>query len=552
MDCNYNKGRKRSYNNQKQEYFSGGTKKNNQYKKTNHVNSEYCTEDPDKSQPWNSHQERENNKNSNSNYNQHNPHYDQRSFNNNYYGNYKNNDSPIRDNRNNQKNSSYNSQYNKQGSFKNKQNQGSDFSSPGFFNGFIGNLEGSYFNYNEEESSVPHNYYRSNPNNINSPQNGNGKYQNSFNNNEMNSNYNNPMSYNRKRTNSNLNFYSNFMESAKNNSLLGNTYNYLNSLGLENIRDEKDVKETQENTTNDEEIQACKETKEEVYVLSDHKSEDPKEELKRFSSIHTKNSTISQQGIEKENKQRHSKEIQENARTKIQQQLLNESISTTYTALTSYTTSPKGTCNRYSLKNLYENYLEAKYPDMAALQRKFSVPFTNINIVKNSTYYIIKSFNIENIHKAIKYGVWSTTYSGNNAFDKAYVDAQNRNAEVYLFFSTNSTFAFQGIARLKSKFQNKSYNFWKGSDKYKSFHGSFNIDWIVIKDVPNSTLDKVAVNNIPFSKLRNGVEINEADALLAIKLIECFYFCSSLVLSDFMRLDYEEKQCVDSGFKSKN
>ena len=202
--------------------------------------------------------------------------------------------------------------------------------------------------------------------------------------------------------------------------------------------------------------------------------------------------------------------------------LLNESTSTTHTAYT--INSPKGICNRYSIRSLYDNYLENKYPEIMSLQKKYSHPFVKIDMKKNSFFFIIKSFNIENIHKAIKYGVWSTTYSGNILFDKAYSEAKSRNAEVYLFFSTNSTFAFQGIAKLKSKFQTKSYGFWKGSDKYKSFHGSFLIDWLIIKDVPNATLDKIFVNNIPFSKLRNGVQINEQEAVFAVNVYETFYF----------------------------
>lgn len=220
--------------------------------------------------------------------------------------------------------------------------------------------------------------------------------------------------------------------------------------------------------------------------------------------------------------------------------ILNESISTTNTGLTTYTqTSPKNNYNMPCLSNS-ELYLLSKYPDICHLQRKFSSPEEELKVVKNSTYYIIKSFNIENIHKAIKYGVWATTYSGNNTFDKAFADSQKRNSEVYLFFSTNSTFAFQGIAKLKSGYQNQSYCFWKGSDKYRNFQGSFKIEWVIIKDIPNTTLDKVRINDIPFSKLRNCVEIPESDAMKAVKIIEKFYYCSSLVLSDFMRLDKEE------------
>lgn len=201
-------------------------------------------------------------------------------------------------------------------------------------------------------------------------------------------------------------------------------------------------------------------------------------------------------------------------------------------------------CSMQTLKSIYNGYIDHRYPDISLLKKKYSLPYIKIDVKKNSIYFIIKSFNIENIHKAIKYNVWSTTYSGNILFNQAYTLAQSRDADVYLFFSTNSTFAFQGIAKLESNFQPKSYSFWKGSDKFKSFNGSFIINWLIIKDIPNSTLDKILVNNIPFSKLRNGVEISEQDALGAVNLYENFYYCSSLVLSDFMRLDIEENAII--------
>lgn len=239
----------------------------------------------------------------------------------------------------------------------------------------------------------------------------------------------------------------------------------------------------------------------------------------------------------------------ENMKDKQKEVQLNDSFSTSYSG---YTVNSRNLneFNRYKYKSIVENYLDSKYYDIYNIYKKYSLPYIPIEVKKNSIYFIIKSFNIENIHKAIKYGVWSTTYSGNILFDKAFNSVNNKNGGVYLFFSTNSTFAFQGIARLKSNFQQKSYNFWKGSDKYRSFNGSFNIEWIIIKDIPNSSLDKILINNIPFSKLRNGVEIAEQDALLAISIYEKFYYCSSFVLSDFIRLDMDEKYNVGQQINS--
>jgi hypothetical protein len=110
-----------------------------------------------------------------------------------------------------------------------------------------------------------------------------------------------------------------------------------------------------------------------------------------------------------------------------------------------------------------------------------------------------------------------------------------------MFFSTNSTYSFQGIAKLSSPLQKQSFKFWKGNEKYKSFIGSFKLEWEIIKDVPNSSLDVVFWEGFPFSKIRNGVEVGAEAAYHAISVIEEFFYCSSLILDDFQRFDYEEE-----------
>lgn len=89
-----------------------------------------------------------------------------------------------------------------------------------------------------------------------------------------------------------------------------------------------------------------------------------------------------------------------------------------------------------------------------------------------SRFFIIKSFTEEDIHKAIKYNVWSSTESGNHILDRAYHDVKKfkdqatmqggealdiidevvpRDAEVYLMFSVNKSKHFCGVAKMMNR-----------------------------------------------------------------------------------------------------
>jgi len=45
-----------------------------------------------------------------------------------------------------------------------------------------------------------------------------------------------------------------------------------------------------------------------------------------------------------------------------------------------------------------------------------------------SRFFIIKSYTEEDVHKAIKYQLWSSTERGNRILDEAFMDLQNLKA----------------------------------------------------------------------------------------------------------------------------
>lgn len=72
----------------------------------------------------------------------------------------------------------------------------------------------------------------------------------------------------------------------------------------------------------------------------------------------------------------------------------------------------------------------------------------------DAKFFVVKSYSEDDVHKSIKYNVWSSTPNGNRRLDNAYEDAQKLSAgklkqcPVFLFFSVSKSFMFWIIGQL--------------------------------------------------------------------------------------------------------
>ena len=114
-------------------------------------------------------------------------------------------------------------------------------------------------------------------------------------------------------------------------------------------------------------------------------------------------------------------------------------------------------------------------------------------------FFIIKSFCEEDIHKSMKYGVWSSTTKGNITLSNAFEATKEKGSFVYLFFSCNGSGNFIGVAKMKSPCDfKKSFEYWTQDDKWT---GLFEVEWLFIKDIPFKEFRNVIIT------MKNG-EIN--------------------------------------------
>ncbi|KAL7002063.1 YTH domain-containing protein [Sarracenia purpurea var. burkii] len=164
----------------------------------------------------------------------------------------------------------------------------------------------------------------------------------------------------------------------------------------------------------------------------------------------------------------------------------------------------------------------------------------------NAKFFVIKSYSEDDIHKCIKYDVWSSTRTGNKKLDAAFHDAEAKASEtgtkcpVFLFFSVNASGQFLGVAEMIGPVDfNKDMDFWQ-LDKWNGF---FPVNWHIIKDVPNSQLCHIILENSDNRDVTYTRDTQEIGLKQGLEMLNIFknYLLKKSILDDFNFYENREK-----------
>ena len=159
-------------------------------------------------------------------------------------------------------------------------------------------------------------------------------------------------------------------------------------------------------------------------------------------------------------------------------------------------------------------------------------------ILSNARFFVIKSYAEDDIHRSIKYSIWTSTEHGNRRLDQAYREQKGK-GNVYLLYSVNGSGHFCGVAQMVSEVEfNAATGVW-AQDKWK---GRFDVKWVYVKDVPNSHLRHIRLENNenkPVTNSRDTQEVPLAKAKQVMKIIHSYQHTTS-IFDDFDH--YERKQ----------
>nr|VDD00123.1 unnamed protein product [Brassica rapa] len=168
---------------------------------------------------------------------------------------------------------------------------------------------------------------------------------------------------------------------------------------------------------------------------------------------------------------------------------------------------------------------------------------------EEAMFFVIKSYSEDDIHKSIKYNVWSSTLNGNKKLDSAYQESQKKVAEnggtcpVFLFFSVNASGQFCGVAEMTGRVDyEKSMEFWQ-QDKWT---GYFPVKWHIIKDVPNPQLRHVILENNENKPVTNSRDTQEVRLPQGNEVLNIFknYAAKTSILDDFDFYENRERVMV--------
>jgi hypothetical protein len=161
--------------------------------------------------------------------------------------------------------------------------------------------------------------------------------------------------------------------------------------------------------------------------------------------------------------------------------------------------------------------------------------------LENARFFVIKSYSEDDIHRSIKYGIWCSTDYGNKRLDAAFNELGGKGS-LYLFFSVNGSGHFCGVAEMCSAVDYHSSSRVWAQDKWK---GQFKVRWIYVKDVPNSQLRHIRLENNenkPVTNSRDTQEVPPDKGKLVLGVIHSFRHTTS-IFDDFMHYEKRQEEC---------
>ena len=188
-----------------------------------------------------------------------------------------------------------------------------------------------------------------------------------------------------------------------------------------------------------------------------------------------------------------------------------------------------------------EMYICSRYRNLIDINTKNKAIYEKVD--SNSKFFVIKSFSEEDVHKSIKYGVWSSSKNGNLTLSNAFLLTKEKNSNVYLFFSCNGSGRYVGVARMKTPCdENRTFEFWTQDGKWP---GLFDVEWLFIKDVPFKEFKEIIITMKdgeikPISNARDTQEIPFEQAKIMLEKI-ANYQNSNTILEHFEFYDMRQE-----------
>lgn len=148
------------------------------------------------------------------------------------------------------------------------------------------------------------------------------------------------------------------------------------------------------------------------------------------------------------------------------------------------------------------------YHDAGSIRKNFSSCYSlndedvDFSALDKAEFFVLRSTCDDDIHKAIKYGIWTSTQNTNNLLNRTLQNCQRRGVPLFLIYTVVNSGQFCGIAQMIKEVNHfQIFNYWWEDLKWS---GIFPLKWIYVKDIPHSEVKHILSKGIPLSGLKDG------------------------------------------------
>ena len=161
----------------------------------------------------------------------------------------------------------------------------------------------------------------------------------------------------------------------------------------------------------------------------------------------------------------------------------------------------------------------------------FNNPKIDLKNYKNSDYYLILAENYDDIHKAIKYGIWHSPLNSQK-LNEVYIKNKNLNKKTILFFRVKKDSKICGVAEMNSEFISEPFELWW---EKKNSEGIFFIKWIFVKNLDLECFSRMEKEK-SFLELEDGTNISFENGFYLLEIIKNIVFLQKESIFRFFKL----------------
>ena len=146
--------------------------------------------------------------------------------------------------------------------------------------------------------------------------------------------------------------------------------------------------------------------------------------------------------------------------------------------------------------------------------------------LKNAKFFILRSTCDDDIHKAIKYGFWTSTYKNNVLLNDLFKKYSRSGTPIYLIYTVVGSGQYCGLAQMSSEVElKKTFSYWWEEVKWS---GVFKVNWIYVKDLLYDEVEDIRLRN--GNKVVSSKDGTELDFETGMEMLKRFK--NSIYVSD--------------------